>query len=198
MSTDLYRLERTVLGERLVPVPRPEEATHVAVALLRRVSEERARETAMLRAEKAQATARIHDLEIKLGRAIHNVDQSESLAAQEKTEADQLREEAGRVRVALGKLVEKNSALIGEKKQLKDALIGKHELPAVHYKIEFTRDEEAYEHVTYVLDAFPDKAHTPEAIAEARRHAQARGGQLRQLRLDMVAWRAIVQLPLGE
>ncbi len=48
------------------------------------------------------------------------------------------------------------------------------------------------------LDAFPHKERVREALAEGHRVAARQGGQLRGLRLDTTAWRAVIQTVIEE
>ena len=194
--SDLYRLERTLIGERLIEVTRPEEATHAAVSLLRRLAEERACETAALRSEGERARQRVRDLELQLGRATHHVDQAETTAAHARRELERLRADAERLAAATRKLSEKNTSLIGEKKRMREQLVAKHGLPRIAYRLEVDRTDQAYEQLVYILEAFPHVDHRRDALAEARRMAVQRGGRLRQLRLDTTAWRAVIHLPI--
>lgn len=197
MASELFRIEHALVGDRLVPVATPGEATHVAVSLVRRLSEERTAEAARLRAELEQAALRVKDLEVRLGRAIHRVDQAESAAAQVAQEAEHLRERVGQQQDAIGKLAEKNAEVIGEKRTLRNSLIAKHGLPAISYRIDIDRENRALETTVIVLDTLPHRERTVEALTEARRQAQRHNGRLRALRLDTAAWRAIVQVPIG-
>lgn len=190
--TDLYRLERTLVGERLVTVARLEEATHAGVVLLRRLMETHARETAALRAEVDRLTRRARDLETQYGRAIHQVDQAEMVAAQR-------HEETRRLTQTRDRLVQKNAELVGEKRRLQAALAGKTPLPPIHYRIDIDRDDTARESIVSTLDVFPHKERVHEALAEARRVApQRHRGQLRSLRLDATAWRVVIQRVIEE
>ncbi len=182
----LYRLERGRLGDHLVPVTRPEEATHAGVVLLRRQAEDHAREVAALRAEVAHQHGRAQDLAGQLDRAGQQAVQAATAMAQRQADAD-------RAKAAVARLAEKNGELIGEKRRLRDALTGKHPLPAVHYRVDIDRDDTARESILVVLDTFPHRDRAREALAEARRAASRYRGQLRSLRLDTTAWRAVVQ-----
>lgn len=186
MASELFRIEHTLVGDRLVPVATPVEATHVAVSLVRRLT-----------SEHEQVGGRVRELEVRLGRAIHRVDQAESVAAQSAREAEQAREQLAEQKDAVRKLAEKNAAVIAEKRKLRDALIAKHGLPAISYRIDIDRENRALETVVIVLDTLPHRERTAQALAEARRQALRHNGQLRALRLDTAAWRAIVQVPVG-
>ncbi len=183
---DLYRLERTLVGERLVTVARLEEATHAGVVLVRQLMETHTRETATLQAEVDRLTRRARDLETQYGRAIHQVDQAEMVAAQRQ-------EEIARLVVTRDRLIQKNAELVGEKRRFREALTGKHPLPPVHYRIDIDRDDTARESIIVTLDVFPHKERVHEALAEARRVAERHRGQLRSLRLDTTAWRVVIQ-----
>ncbi len=165
-ASDLYRLERTVTGERLVPVQRIDDATHSSIALFRRLTEARAREVVGVRAEVEHLRQRLHERE---------------------TELAQRQEIAIRAQSAVRRLLEKNRELVGEKRRLRDALIGKKPLPNVHYRIDVDRDGVVRESSVVTLDAFPHRDRRSEALAEARRLAERRGGQVRQVRLDTSA-----------
>ena len=191
MTSELYRLEHSLVGDRLMPITRPEEATHAGVALLRRMLEDWRREAAALRSEGVRREQRIAELEAQLGRAIHRGDQADARAAHHE-------QEVTRASAALRKLAEKNGELIGEKKRLRDQLVAKHGLPAIHYRIDVDRDGQAYESLVFVLEAFPHPEHRRAALAEARQQEERSGGRLRNVRLDTVAWRAIVQQPIEE
>ncbi len=186
-----YRLERTLVGERLVPVTRAEEATHAGIALIHHMTDAQAHAVATLRADLEQRTRRVRELEVQLGRAVHRVDQAEALAAQRQTET-------ALHAAAVQRLVDKNATLIGEKRRLREQLVAKYPPPPIHYRLDVDRDDQARESVVLTLDAFPHRDRMREALAEARRLADRRGGQVRQLRLDTVAWRAVVQLLVGD
>ena len=191
MMPDFYRLERTLRGERLVAVDRPEEATHAGIALVRRLAEDRLREVAALRGEAERLRQRLQALDAQLAHAVHTTDQAQMAVARHE-------QETTRAQSVARKLAAKNAELIGEKRRIRDQLIAKHPLPAIHYRIDIDREDQARQTITLLLDTFPHPDKTGEALAEARRQAERRGGQLRQLRLDTVAWRALVQLPVDD
>jgi len=181
-----YRLDKALVGERLVPVATEGEATHTTIASLRRLMAEGEQARRVVQAEGQRMTERVHDLEVQLGQAQHRADQAELLVAQQQREAVL---HGAMVR----KLMAKNAALIGEKRRIRDMLMAKHAPIPIHYRIDVDREDQARESIVVILDTFPDRSHTHEALAEARRTAARRGGQLRTLRLDTVAWRAVVQ-----
>ncbi len=181
-----YRLEKALVGERLVPVATEGEATHTTITSLRRLIAEGEHARRVFQAEGQRLTGRIHDLEVQLGHAQHRTEQAELLVAQQQRET-------ALQGAAVRKLMAKNAALIGEKRRIRDMLMAKHAPIPIHYRIDIDRDDQARESIVVTLDAFPDKSHMTEALAEARRMATRRGGQLKSLRLDTVAWRAVVQ-----
>jgi len=187
----LYRLEKTLVGERLIPVARPDDATHVALASVRRIVDEATRQQQALQEEGQQLARRTQDLEVQLSRALRRAEQAELMVAQQQREAVQ---HGATVR----KLMAKNVALIGEKRRIRDMLIAKHAPTPIHYRVDIDREDQARESIVITLDAFPDKRHARAALAEARRAAERRDGQLKTLRLDTVAWRAVVQQPMSE
>lgn len=187
----LYRLEKTLVGERLIPVARPDDATHVALPAVQRIVDEATRRQQALQEEGRQLARRTHDLEEQLSRALRRAEQAELMVAQQQREAAQHG-------ASLRKLMAKNVALIGEKRRIRDLLIAKHAPTPIHYRVDIDREDQARESVVITLDAFPDKSHARAALAEARRAAERRDGQLRTLRLDTVAWRAVVQQPMSE
>ena len=151
-----------------------EEATHAGIGVV-----------VGLRTQVEHLRGRVAALEVQLGRAIHQVDQAESQTAQYK-------ELVVRLKGSITCLEAKNAELLTEKQRLRDSLLGTHPLPVIHYRIEVDRDDTAYEHIVELLDAFPDKAHTREALAEARRLAARTGGRVRHLRLDS-AWQVVIR-----
>jgi len=187
----LYRLEKTLMGERLVPVARPDDATHVAITSVRQIVDESTCHYQALQEERQRLALHIQDLETQLSRALRRVEQAELMITEQQREAVQHG-------ASLRKLLTKNAALIGEKRRIRDLLVAKHAPPPVHYRVDIDRDDQARESIVITLDAFPDRAHAREALAEARRAAERRDGQLKTLRLDTVAWRAVVQQPMGE
>ncbi len=188
-----YRLEKALVGGRLIPVAREDEATHVDVAALRRAVADSARDRVSL-AEQAtgieQMGQRLRDLELQLARAVRRAEQVDIMRAGHQAEM-------ARSGASVRQLLAKNAALIGEKRRLRDALVGKHPLPAVYYRVDLDHDDVARESVVVTLDAFPHKDRVPEALADARRVAARYGGRLRTLRLDTTAWRAVVQRPVA-
>jgi len=188
-----YRLEKALVGGRLIPVAREDEATHVDVAALRRAVADSARDRVAL-AEQAtgieQMGQRLRDLELQLARAVRRAEQADIMVAGHQAEM-------ARSSASVRQLLAKNAALIGEKRRLRDALVGKHPLPAVYYRVDLDHDDVARESVVVTLDAFPHKDRVPEALADARRVAARYGGRLRTLRLDTTAWRAVVQRPVA-
>ncbi len=188
-----YRLEKALVGGRLIPVAREDEATHVDVAALRRAVADSARDRVAL-AEQAteieQMGQRLRDLELQLARAVRRDEQADIMVAGHQAEM-------ARSGASVRQLLAKNAALIGEKRRLRDALVGKHPLPAVYYRVDLDHDDVARESVVVTLDAFPHKDRVPEALADARRVAARYGGRLRTLRLDTTAWRAVVQRPVA-
>jgi len=189
-----YRLEKGLVGGRLIPVAREDEATHVGIAALRRMVAAHARDRAEL-AERAveldRAGQRIRDLELLYARALRRAEQADIMVAGHQAEMS-------RYGASVRRLLAKNAALIGEKRRLRDALTGKQPLPAVHYRVDLDRDDVARESTVVTLDTFPHKDRVPEALADARRVAARYGGRLRTLRLDTTAWRAVVQRPVAE
>jgi len=189
-----YRLERALVGGRLIPVAREDEATHVAVAALRRALAEQARDRAALAervAELDRVGQRVRDLEVQLARAVRRAEQADILVAGHQGEM-------ARCGASVRRLLAKNAALIGEKRRLRDALTGKQPLPAVHYRVDLDHDDVARESMVVTLDTFPHKDRVREALTDARRVAGRYGGRLRTLRLDTTAWRAVVQRPVAE
>lgn len=187
----LYRLEKTLMGERLVPVTRPDDATHVAMTSVRHIVDESTRQHQVLQEARQRLAQHVQDLEAQLSRALRRVEQAEVMITEQQREAVQHG-------ASLRKLLAKNAALIGEKRRIRDLLVAKHAPPPVHYRVDIDRDDQARESIVITLDAFPDRAHAREALAEARRAAERRDGQLKTLRLDTVAWRAVVQQPMSE
>ncbi len=181
-----YRLDKALVGDRLVPVATEGEATHATIGSLRRLMAEGEQARRAFQAEGQRMTGRVHDLEVQLGHAQHRADQAELLVAQQQREA-------ALHGAVVRKLMAKNAALIGEKRRIRDMLMAKHAPIPIHYRIDVDREDQARESIVVTLDTFPDRSHTHEALAEARRTATRRGGQLRTLRLDTVAWRAVVQ-----
>jgi len=177
-----YRLEKALVGGQLIPVAREDEATHVDVAALRRAVADQA--TGI-----EQMGQRLRDLELQLARAVRRAEQADSMVAGHQAEM-------ARYGASVRQLLAKNAAIIGEKRRLRDALVGKHPLPAVYYRVDLDHDDVARESVVVTLDAFPHKDRVPEALADARRIAARYGGRLRTLRLDTTAWRAVVQRPV--
>lgn len=190
-TTELYRLERTLVGERLVPVMRPDEATHAGVALLHRITATHAREVAALRDGSDRLTRRLREVEQQLGRAIHQVDQAEMAAAQ-------CRDEAAQAVGAARRLAAKNAEIGAEKRRLRDALIGKQPLPAVSLRIDVDRDDIARKSQVITLETAPHPERAADALGEGRRVAARLSGTLRLIRLDTVAWRAVIQLVVQE
>lgn len=190
MADAFYRLERGRLGDRLVPSTEA-EATHVSIAVFRRLAAEDEHLVASGRAHARHLGQRIADLEVQLARQTHRAEQAETMVAQQQ-------EEAVRYGVSLRRLAAKNAALIGEKRRLRDALTGKHPLPPIHYRIEIDRDGTAHASTIVTLDTFPHRDHARTALADARRHAVQCGGHLRSLRLDTAAWRAVIYIPIAE
>jgi len=188
-----YRLEKALVGGRLIPVAREDEATHVDVTALRRAVADSARDRVAL-AEQAtgieQMGQRLRDLELQLARAVRRAEQADIMVAGHQAEM-------ARSGASVRQLLAKNAALIGEKRRLRDALVGKHPLPAVYYRVDLDHDDVAHESVVVTLDAFPHKDRVPEALADARHVAARYGGRLRTLRLDTTAWRAVVQRPVA-
>lgn len=170
-AADLYRLERTPSGAHLSPVSRIEEATHTGIGLLRRMMETHASELVRVRAEAEELRHRVQHLQDHL--------------TQQRTLAERLRD-------SLQRLVAQNKTLIGEKRRLRDALIGKKPLKSGSYRIDVDRDGVARESVMVVLDTFPHKSHAVDALREARRRAERSNGTLRTLRLETV-WQAVYQ-----
>ncbi len=187
----LYRLEKTLVGERLVPVARPDDATHVALASVQRIVDEGTRQQRTLQEEEQRLARRIQDLDVQLSRALRRAEQAELLVTEQQREA-------ARHGASLRKLLAKNVALIGEKRRIRDLLIAKHAPTPIHYRVDIDREDQARESIVITLDAFPEKSHARSALAEARRAAERRDGQLKTLRLDTVAWRAVVQQPMSE
>ncbi len=187
----LYRLEKTLVGERLVPVARPDDATHVALASVQRIVDEGTRQQRTLQEEMQRLARRIQDLDVQLSRALRRAEQAELLVTEQQREA-------ARHGASLRKLLAKNVALIGEKRRIRDMLIAKHAPTPIHYRVDIDREDQARESIVITLDAFPEKSHARVALAEARRAAERRDGQLKTLRLDTVAWRAVVQQPMSE
>jgi hypothetical protein len=181
-----YRLEKALVGERLVPVATESEATHASIASLHRLVAESEHARHVVQAERQRLIQRVHDLEVQLGHAQHRAEQAERLVEQQQREAVQHG-------IVVRKIMAKNAALIGEKRRIRDMLMAKHAPIPIHYRIDVDREDQARESIIVTLDAFPDKSHANEALAEARRTAARRGGQLKTLRLDTVAWRAVVQ-----
>jgi len=193
-DTHFYRLEKALVGGRLIPVAREDEATHVGIAALRRVVAERAHDRATLTEQVAQIDRmgqRIRELDLLLARAMRRAEQADIMVAGHQTEM-------ARCGTAVRRLLAKNAALIGEKRRLRDALTGKQPLPAVHYRVDLDRDDVARESVVVTLDTFPHKDRVRDALTDARRVAARSGGRLRTLRLDTTAWRAVVQRPVAE
>ena len=189
-----YRLEKALVGGRLIPVAREDEATHVGIAALRRVVTERAHDHATITEQVAQIDRmgqRIRELDLLLARAMRRAEQADIMVAGHQAEM-------ARCGASVRRLLAKNAALIGEKHRLRDALTGKQPLPAVHYRVDLDHDDVARESMVVTLDAFPHKDRVPEALADARRVAARYGGRLRTLRLDTTAWRAVVQRPVAE
>ncbi len=187
----LYRLEKTLVGERLIPVARVDDATHVTLPAVQHIVDEGTRQQQALQEEGRQLAQRTHDLEEQLSRALRRAEQAELMVAQQQREAVQ---HGATVR----KLMAKNVALIGEKRRIRDMLIAKHAPTPIHYRVDIDREDQARESIVITLDAFPDRSHARAALAEARRAAERRDGQLKTLRLDTVAWRAVVQQPMSE
>ena len=188
-----YRLEKALVGGRLIPVAREDEATHVDVAALRRAVADSARDRVALAEQSTrieQMGQRLRDLELQLARAVRRAEQADIMVAGHQAEM-------ARSGASVRQLLAKNAALIGEKRRLRDALVGKHPLPAVYYRVDLDHDDVARESVVVTLDAFPHKDRVPEALADARRVAARYGGRLRTLRLDTTAWRAVVQRPVA-
>jgi len=187
----LYRLEKTLVGERLIPVARPDDATHVTLPAVQRIVDEATRQQQALQEEAQRLARRIQDLEVQLSRALRRAEQAELLVTEQQREAAQHG-------ASLRKLLAKNVALIGEKRRIRDLLIAKHAPTPIHYRVDIDREDQARESIVITLDAFPDRSHARAALAEARRAAERRDGQLKTLRLDTVAWRAVVQQPMSE
>jgi len=187
----LYRLEKTLMGERLVPVTRPDDATHVTMMSVRNIVDESTRQHQVLQEERQRLVQHVQDLEVQLSRALLRVKQGELMITEQQREAAQHG-------ASLRKLLAKNVALIGEKRRIRDMLIAKHAPTPIHYRVDIDREDQARESIVITLDAFPDRRHARDALAEARRAAERRDGQLKTLRLDTVAWRAVVQQPMSE
>lgn len=188
-DTHFYRLEKGLVGGRLIPVAREDEATHVGIAALRRVVTERAHDHATITEQGAQIDRmgqRIRELDLLLARAMRRAEQADIMVAGHQAEM-------ARCGAAVRQLLAKNAALIGEKRRLRDALVGKQPLPVVHYRVDLDREDTARESVVITLETFPHKERVHEALAEARHRATREGGQLRSLRLDTPAWRAVIQ-----
>jgi len=193
-DTHFYRLEKALVGGRLIPVAREDEATHVGIAALRRVVTERAHDHATITEQVAQIDRmgqRIRELDLLLARAMRRAEQADIMVAGHQAEM-------ARCGAAVRRLLAKNAALIGEKRRLRDALVGKQPLPVVHYRVDLDRDDVARESVVVTLDTFPHKDRVRDALTDARRAAARSGGRLRTLRLDTTAWRAVVQRPVDE
>ncbi len=170
-TSELYRLEHTATGERLLPVQRIDEATHASIGVLRRVMQAHAREVVGLRAETELLRRRLQERDAELG---------------------QQREAVIRAHDAVRRLMAKNAALIGEKRRLRDALIGKKPLKTMSYRVDVDRHGVARESIMEVLDTFPHKERVREALAEAHRLAERKNASVRSLRLD-TAWQAVLQ-----
>jgi len=189
-----YRLEKALVGDRLIPVAGEDEATHVGIAALRRLTADSARDRAALAEQVVQIEClgrRVRELDLLLARAMRRAEQADIMVVQQQGEAVV---HGASVR----RLLAKNAALIGEKRRLRDALTGKQPLPVVHYRVDLDHDDVALESMVVTLDTFPHKDRVREALADARRVAARYGGRLRTLRLDTTAWRAVVQRPVAE
>jgi len=194
VDAHFYRLEKALLGDRLIPVAGEDEATHVGIAALRRLAADSARDRAALAEQAVQIEClgrRVRELDLLLARAMRHAEQADVMVAQQQREAVV---HGASVR----RLLAKNAALIGEKRRLRDALTGKQPLPAVHYRVDLDHDDVARESMVVTLDTFPHKDRVREALTDARRVAGRYGGRLRTLRLDTTAWRAVVQRPVAE
>jgi len=194
VDAHFYRLEKALLGDRLIPVAGEDEATHVGIAALRRLAADSARDRAALAEHTAHIERlghRVRELDLLLARAMRRAEQADIMVAQQQREAVV---HGASVR----RLLAKNAALIGEKRRLRDALTGKQPLPAVHYRVDLDHDDVARESTVVTLDTFPHKDRAREALTDARRVAGRYGGRLRTLRLDTTAWRAVVQRPVAE
>lgn len=182
----LFRLHHTLTGERLVPVTVPAEATHMSIATVQRLGDEAGRTIAAHREQAQRLSRRVRELEALVADLTDRAARAEERAAQASADA------AARD-TSIRKLMAKNGTLIVEKRRLRDALIGKQPLPHVAYRIEMDREGTVRESVPVTLECFPDRQHTAQVLAEARRLAERHGGQLRQVRLDAAAWRAVIQ-----
>jgi len=182
------RLEKGLVGERLVAAAEG-DATHVHLTYLRQITAEHDQHAAHARVHARQLGQRIVDLETQIAQQTHRADQADIMVTQQQHEAE-------RYGISIRRLATKNAALIGEKRRLRDALTGKHPLPAVHYRIDIDRDDVAYASTVAMLETFPHRDHVREALAEARRIATRQGGHVRSLRLDTAAWRAVIQVPI--
>jgi len=194
VDAHFYRLEKALLGDRLIPIAGEDEATHVGIAALRRLAADSARDRAALAEQAVQIEClgrRVRELDLLLARAMRHAEQADVMVAQQQREAVV---HGASVR----RLLAKNAALIGEKRRLRDALTGKQPLPAVHYRVDLDHDDVARESMVVTLDTFPHKDRVREALTDARRVAGRYGGRLRTLRLDTTAWRAVVQRPVAE
>lgn len=194
VDAHFYRLEKALVGDRLIPVTGEDEATHVGIAALRRLAADTARDRAALAEQAVQIERlgqRVRELDLLLAHAMRRAEQADIMVMQQQREAVV---HGASVR----RLLAKNAALIGEKRRLRDALTGKQPLSVVHYRVDLDHDDVARESMVVTLDTFPHKDRVREALVDARRVAARYGGRLRTLRLDTTAWRAVVQRPVAE
>lgn len=185
-SSALYRIEQTLRGARLVPVTDPVVATHVGIGSVRQMADVHARALEHLQAELTALRQQVAECAAQRDAAVHQAEQAETCAAARGEAAEQAAD-------AVRRLLAKNAELAGEKRRLRDALIGAHPLPAIHERIDIDRDGVARLGLVVTLDTLPQQDHIHAALAEARRAAAHHNGELRTLRLDTVTWRAVIQ-----
>ncbi len=91
MSTTptLYHLERSLVGERLVPVDDENVATHTGIDALRDARQESARQAATHMDAVRRLEMRLRDLEGQLARQQHRAEQADTLVAPQRREAEE-------------------------------------------------------------------------------------------------------------
>ncbi len=189
-SRELYRLETSPQGDRLVPVEAEAEATHVG---LRRAQERLATAAARLTAAQAQ----MHQQEALIRTLQAEMSERDQRLQEADMQARRLDQERAVHAQALRRLREKNAAIIGEKRRLRDMLSQRVAIPDIYRRIIINyHTGEAFGIEGVSLDTAPDWDQARTALAEARRLATQCGARLKEVRLDRVVWRAVIAISI--
>lgn len=184
-SADLYRLEASPQGDRLVPVETEAEATYVG---LRRVQERLTTSKMLLTA----AQARIQTLDTEIAEHAHRRQEAEA-------RAQRLEHDCATHADAVRRLHEKNATIIGEKRRLQEILSGRVAIPTINRRIVIDQESgEAFGMEVIPLDAAAVWDQSRAAVSEARRLARTYGARLKEVRLDRVVWRAIMAISVDD